>query len=184
MTPDELAELARSDDYIHYSRFEDLLAYVGDDSVRLVIKYVDADGGVLLSHIIDKAYKPSPRDDNIVIDPNEDISVVETNLKKYCNDNTDRLIEEYNELFDGAVGPNCYVEDLNLILEYRYTKDITRQQFFEIIEETASRLKPIADELAEAISSMSVGLIIRCFDANGEKLLDYPIGGLNINLEF
>lgn len=52
------------------------------------------------------------------------------------------------------------------------------QQFFEIIEEKAARLKPVADELTEAMREGYAELIIRCFDVNGEKLLDYTVGRL------
>lgn len=178
-TRDDWTELALDDDYIHYPRFEDLVAFVGDDSVRLVIKYIDVNGVTLLTHIIDKEYKPFVADDNAEIDSDEE----EAYLNKYCSDNRERLSEEYKGLFDGAEGPDCYVEDLNLVFEYRYTEYITRMQFFGIIEEAALQLQTVADELTAAAGSMDVGLIIRCFDTNGEKLLDYGIGGMNIIAE-
>ena len=43
---------------------------------------------------------------------------------------------------------------------------------------------PVAADLIASMDNMPVGIIIRCFDSNGEKLLDYPIGGLSSIVEF
>lgn len=184
MTLEEWVELARGDDFIHYSYYKDMVEYVGDESVRLVIKYVDADGETMVTNIIDKGYTPSSTNGISVIDPNDaDIEALKSELDKYCTESQDRITAEYGEIFDGAFGPRCYTEDMNLVLEYRYTAKITRQEFFEIIEDKADKLKPVAADLMASMDNMSVGLIIRCFDSNGEKLLDYPIGGLSSIVE-
>lgn len=186
MTSDEWEEHAREDDVVHYSYFKDLMEYVGvgAEDVRLVIKYLDTEGKTMTTHIIDKEYTPSSTSGIEVIDPSDaDIEALKSNLKKYCSDNQDRIIAEYSEAFDGASGPECYIEDLNLVLEYRYTSDISRKHFFEIIEDIAVGFNPIAADLMAATGNMPVGLIIRCFDSNGEKLLDYPIGGLSSIVE-
>ena len=186
MTAEEWEEHARDDDIIHYPYYKDLMEYVGDgaEDVRLVIKYVDAEGKTLTTHIIDKGYTPSATNGIEVIDPTDaDIEELKSKLERYCSDNQSRLEAEYDEAFDGASGPNCYVEDLNLVLEYRYTSDISRQHFFEIIEEIAVKFNPLAVDLMAATGNMPVGLIIRCFDSDGEKLLDYPIGGLSAIFE-
>lgn len=193
MTPDKLVEMARDDDSIFYQRFKDLVDFVGDDGVRLIIEYVDADGVAIITHTIDKAYDPYSTGGSILLVPDDaagDGSIelpsdevedgLSAKLEEYCADNADRLAYEYRGLFDGAEGPNCHVEGFNLVLEYRYTKDITRWQFFKIIEETAEGLKPLADELAAAVGSPAAGLIIRCFDNHGENLLDYPVGGMSV----
>lgn len=182
MTSGEWEEHARDDDIIHYPYYKDLMEYVGDgaEDVRLVIKYVDAEGKTITTHIIDKGYTPSTTSGIEVIDPTDaDIEELKSKLERYCSDNQSRLEAEYGEAFDGASGPKCYVEDLNLVLEYRYTSDISRQHFFEIIEEIAVNFNPLAVDLMAATGNMPVGLIIRCFDSDGEKLLDYPIGGLS-----
>lgn len=185
MTPEEWEELAESDDLIHYPYYKDLVEYVGDEGVRLVIKYVDADGETMATHIIDKGYAPSSTNGIDVIEPNDvDIEALKSKLDKYCADNQDRLTAEYGEIFDGASGPRCYIEDLNLVLEYRYTANITRQEFFEIIEESVIAFNPVAADLIASMGNMPVGIIIRCFDSNGDKLLDYPIGGLSPIVEF
>lgn len=180
MTTDDWAELALNDDWIHYPRFEELVTFAGDDSVRLLIKYVGADGTTLYLHTIDKAYEPYSTPSISVIDPTGEPDSLEDDLNKFCNDNAERLAEEYSGLLEGATGPVCYteVESLRLVLEYRYSEDISTQQFSEAIEEAAAKLRSVADELTEATGNASVVLVIRCFDVNGEKLLDYPIGGM------
>lgn len=194
---EEWAKLAQYYGSIHYPHYEELLAFVGDDSVRLVIEYRTADGVAFLQHIIDKTYEPYSTSDPLPVVPfpddeadeivDEDLDALEAEIAKYCNDNNDRLIEEYSELFDGATGPNCYVDGLFLVLEYRYTKDITRQQFFEaffeIKDEIISELKPLQQELTVAVGSDDAGLIIRWFYADGEKISEYPIGGLSAIFE-
>lgn len=190
ITSDALIEINRNDGPAHYSRFQELAAFAGDDSVRLIIKYIDADGVEILSQTIDKEYDPSAggiqllnpdanMGDGTEPEPGVDAAEIQAEIEEFLDDNAERIGEEYSGLFDGADGPDCHVEDLNLVLEYRYTMDITRWEFFEIIEEAASGLEPLADELAAAVGSPAAGLIIRCFDNNGVSLLDYPIGGLN-----
>lgn len=178
LTPEEWEELAENDDLIHYPYYRDMVEYIGDKGVRLVIKYIDTEGETMAIHIIDNGYRPSSTHSIEVIDPNDvDIEALKTKLDRYCADNQDMFKAEFRDIFDGAYGPICYTEDLNLVLEYRYMTNITRQRFLGRIEEYTVNLHPVFADLMAAMDNMPVGLIIRCFDSKGEKLLDYPIGG-------
>lgn len=170
-------EDAINDDNVHYPYFKDLIKYTGSDSVRMLIQYV-ANDEILRTHTIDKAYKPTIEPIEIIDSIAEPANAMDSDLYKYYNDNYDRIAADYKELFEGASGPNCYIEYHSLVLEYKFFTDITRQQFFEIIDEKAARLKTVADELTEAVRGGYAELIIRCFDINGEKLLDYTVGRL------
>ena len=115
-------EYARTDDLYNNTLFKNLTETVGDDSVRLIIRFVDNDDNVLYDHIIDKNYKSSAGTITIIDDTDEAEYAVKA-AAKYCSENAERLNAELSMFMEeDAKWNGCHAEESDIVFEFKYNK--------------------------------------------------------------
>lgn len=109
-------EYARTDDLYNNTLFKNLTETVGDDSVRLIIRFIDNDDNVLYDHIIDKNYKSSAGTITIIDDTDEAEYAVKA-AAKYCSENAERLNAELSMFMEeDAKWNGCHAEESDVVL--------------------------------------------------------------------
>lgn len=175
-TQEDWEEYVRSDDLYNNTLFKNLTETVGDDSVRLIIRFVDNDDNVLYDHIIDKNYKSSAGTITIIDDTDEAEYAVKA-AAKYCSENAERLNEELSTFMDDAKWNGCHAEESDIVFEFKYNKAVDSQEFeskYSQADITAA-LQRYADEIASETGTPLVRLVFRCIDSDGNNIAEMHI---------
>lgn len=170
-------EYARTNDRYNNTLFKNLTETVGDDSVRLIIRFIDNDDNVLYDHIIDKNYKSSAGTITIIDDTDEAEYAVKA-AAKYCSENAERLNAELSTFMEeDAKWNGCHAEESDIVFEFKYNKAVDSQEFeskYSQADITAA-LQRYADEIASETGTPLVKLVFRCIDSDGNNIAEMHI---------
>lgn len=175
-TQEAWEEYARTDDLYNNTLFKNLTETVGDDSVRLIIRFIDNDDNVLYNHIIDKNYKSSAGTITIIDDTDEAEYAVKA-AAKYCSENAERLNAELDTFMEDAKWSGCHAEESDIVFEFKYNKAVDSQEFeskYSQADITAA-LQHYADEIASETGTSLVRLVFRCIDSDGNNIAETHI---------
>lgn len=170
-------EYARTDDLYNNTLFKNLTETVGDDSVRLIIRFIDNDDNVLYDHIIDKNYKSSAGTITIIDDTDEAEYAVKA-AAKYCSENAERLNAELSTFMEeDAKWNGCHAEESDIVFEFKYNKAVDSHEFESKYSQAdiTEALQRYADEIASETGTPLVKLVFRCIDSDGNNIAEMHI---------
>ena len=125
-------EYVRTDDLYNNTLFKNLTETVGDDSVRLIIRFVDNDDNVLYDHIIDTNYKSSAGTITIIDDTDEAEYAIKSH-EIFTSENAERLNAELSMFMEeDAKWNGCHAEESDVVFEFKYNKAVDSQEFERI----------------------------------------------------
>ena len=170
-------EYARTNDLYNNTLFKNLTETVGDDSVRLIIRFIDNDDNVLYDHIIDKNYKSSAGTITIIDDTDEAEYAVKA-AAKYCSENAERLNAELSTFMEeDAKWNGCHAEESDIVFEFKYNKAVDSHEFESKYSQAdiTEALQRYADEIASETGTPLVRLVFRCIDSDGNNIAEMHI---------
>lgn len=172
--PAKIAQSLDVSGLTYIDMYEELARYAKDDSVSVILRYLDHDGNKLLDYVIDKDYVPGP-------------GAVRFSSSDYHS------LEDYisSEAFRGVISVNdseemcceASVENGNvLVITYRVLIEADEAELIEITEYWDSEMASSGDYRADALRSTvnsiikvdGLSVIFRLTDCGGGLLSEYP----------